>query len=138
MNALAVLLLFAAETRAFLPPSAKHFRHQVRAINPRQCKLSASTSADVEELPKWIQSTNELTVDAIKAILALLISEDRPYARFYALETIARVPYFSYTSVLHLYETFGWLRKSEYIKIHFAESWYHCYLFYCHTRHRCL
>ena len=29
---------------------------------------------------------------------------DRHYARFYALETIARVPYFAYTSVLHLYE----------------------------------
>lgn len=29
---------------------------------------------------------------------------DRHYARFHALETIARVPYFAYTSVLHLYE----------------------------------
>ena len=43
--------------------------------------------------------------------------------RFAALETIARVPYFSYTSVLHLYETLGWFRKKEYIQIHFAESW---------------
>jgi ubiquinol oxidase len=24
---------------------------------------------------------------------------------------------------LHLYETLGWFRKKEYIKIHFAESW---------------
>ncbi|CAN0037744.1 unnamed protein product [Discosporangium mesarthrocarpum] len=35
----------------------------------------------------------------------------RTYARFYALETIARVPYFSYVSVLHLYETLGFWRK---------------------------
>lgn len=32
----------------------------------------------------------------------------RPYARFYVLETVARVPYFSYLSVLHLYETLGY------------------------------
>eukprot|EP00587_Corethron_hystrix_P008968 CAMPEP_0113301904 /NCGR_PEP_ID=MMETSP0010_2-20120614/2933_1 /TAXON_ID=216773 ORGANISM="Corethron hystrix, Strain 308" /NCGR_SAMPLE_ID=MMETSP0010_2 /ASSEMBLY_ACC=CAM_ASM_000155 /LENGTH=292 /DNA_ID=CAMNT_0000155593 /DNA_START=479 /DNA_END=1357 /DNA_ORIENTATION=- /assembly_acc=CAM_ASM_000155 len=48
---------------------------------------------------------------------------DRDYARFYALETIARAPYFSYLSVLHLYETLGWWRHPEFLKIHFAESW---------------
>jgi ubiquinol oxidase len=48
---------------------------------------------------------------------------DRPYARFYVLETIARVPYFAYLSVLHLYETLGWWRKADRLKIHFAESW---------------
>lgn len=50
-------------------------------------------------------------------------SPDRFYARFYVLETIARVPYFSYLSVLHLYETMGWWRKADWLKIHFAESW---------------
>lgn len=34
---------------------------------------------------------------------------ERHYARFYALETIARVPYFAYTSVLHLYEARSWV-----------------------------
>ncbi|MGB7443655.1 MAG: alternative oxidase [Coleofasciculaceae cyanobacterium] len=47
----------------------------------------------------------------------------RPYPRFYVLETVARVPYFAYTSVLHFYETLGWWRKSNWIKVHFAESW---------------
>jgi len=47
----------------------------------------------------------------------------RCYARFYALENIARMPYFSYVSVLHLYETIGQWRKSEYLKVHFSESW---------------
>lgn len=98
-----------------------------------QCLHSAHLPLDDEhasndnenklDLPVWIQTSNRLTVDAIKAILVILIPEDRPFGRFYALETIARVPYFSYTSVLHLYETLGWFRKSEYIKIHFAESW---------------
>lgn len=26
-------------------------------------------------------------------------------------------------SVLHLYETFGWWRRRDYLKVHFAESW---------------
>ena len=46
----------------------------------------------------------------------------RAFARFYALETIARMPYFSYVSVLHLFETFGWWRRADYMKLHFAES----------------
>jgi len=40
---------------------------------------------------------------------------------FCVLET-ARVPT-AYTSVLHLYETMGWWRKADWIKVHFAESW---------------
>ena len=47
----------------------------------------------------------------------------RAYARFYALETIARMPYFSYLSVLHLFETLGLWRRAEYLKIHFSETW---------------
>jgi ubiquinol oxidase len=48
---------------------------------------------------------------------------NRSYARFYVLETIARVPYFSYLSVLHLYETLGLWRKADLLKVHFAETW---------------
>lgn len=48
---------------------------------------------------------------------------NRRYPRFFVLETVARVPYFAYTSVLHLYETMGWWRKADWLKIHFAESW---------------
>ena len=51
------------------------------------------------------------------------IYRDRPYPRFYVLETVARVPYFAYMSVLHLYETLGWWRRADWLKVHFAESW---------------
>lgn len=45
-------------------------------------------------------------------------------ARFYFLETVARMPYFSYISMLQLYETLGWWRRSVDAKrIHFAEEW---------------
>jgi len=49
--------------------------------------------------------------------------QDRWYPRFYVLETIARVPYFAYLSVLHLYESLGYWHKSDWLKVHFAESW---------------
>lgn len=49
--------------------------------------------------------------------------QDRWYARFYVLETIARVAYFAYLSVLHLYESLGYWRRSDWLKVHFAESW---------------
>jgi len=49
--------------------------------------------------------------------------QNRWYPRFYVLETVARVPYFAYLSVLHLYETLGFWRKADLLKIHFAESW---------------
>ncbi|MEH2093056.1 alternative oxidase [Nostoc sp.] len=52
-----------------------------------------------------------------------IVYGNRSYARFYMLETIARVPYFSYLSVLHLYETLGYWRKADLLKLHFAETW---------------
>jgi ubiquinol oxidase len=52
-----------------------------------------------------------------------LLYKTRPYPRFYVLETVARVPYFAYLSVLHLYESIGLWRKADWLKVHFAESW---------------
>lgn len=77
---------------------------------------------EIDTVPRLIQQTNKITVGAVKDLLTLVYGK-RHYARFAALETIARVPYFSYTSVLHLYETLGLFRQKEYIKLHFAESW---------------
>eukprot|EP00913_Durusdinium_trenchii_P019429 g18267.t1 len=38
------------------------------------------------------------------------------------LETVARLPYFSYITVLHLYESLGWWRSPEIRHIHSAEE----------------
>jgi hypothetical protein len=44
-------------------------------------------------------------------------------SRFFLLETVARMPYFSYITMLHLYETLGFYRRSADVKrIHFAEE----------------
>lgn len=59
-------------------------------------------------------------------VLVLVINylyRHRPIPRFYVLETVARVPYFAYLSVLHLYETIGFWRRADWLKVHFAESW---------------
>ncbi|XP_022716170.1 ubiquinol oxidase 4, chloroplastic/chromoplastic-like, partial [Durio zibethinus] len=60
--------------------------------------------------------------DSVTKILDTLY-HDRDYARSFVLETIARVPYFAFISVLHMYESFGWWRRADYLKVHFAESW---------------
>lgn len=51
-----------------------------------------------------------------------VVFEDRPIQRFWFLETVARMPYFSYMSVLHLYETLGWWRSPELRAVHAAEE----------------
>jgi len=74
-------------------------------------------------LTEDIQEFNKNMVGFLKMAIFDTIYAGRDYARFYALETIARVPYFSYLAALHFYETIGMWRKANYLKIHFAESW---------------
>lgn len=70
-----------------------------------------------------LEEFNKASVGFIKQVIFDTMFRGRDYARFYALETIARVPYFSYLAALHFYETIGMWRKANYLKIHFAESW---------------
>lgn len=39
-----------------------------------------------------------------------IVYNKRPIQRFWFLEVVARMPYFSYISMLHLYESLGWWR----------------------------
>lgn len=45
-----------------------------------------------------------------------LIFKDKPIDRFWFLETIARMPYFSYVAILHMYETLGWWELDSNLK----------------------
>ena len=50
--------------------------------------------------------------------------DGRPIARFWYLETVARIPYFGYNTMIFLYETLGWWRRSAKLKkTHFQEEW---------------
>jgi len=56
--------------------------------------------------------------------LDAMYPENRPIQRFWFLETVARMPYFSYNTMLTLYELLGWWRRSsELRRVHFAEVW---------------
>lgn len=59
-------------------------------------------------LPVDETTVNLLTklVDSLVFVIDALY-KDKPYQRFYVLETVARVPYFSYISCLHYLETIG-------------------------------
>ncbi|KAI3741016.1 hypothetical protein L1987_58680 [Smallanthus sonchifolius] len=127
---------------SFSRDSSLHFRsrrmRKVRATILRENEkvvveetFQPKASPDHEPPPptsveKWVikieQSINILLTESVIKVLDTLY-HDRDYPRFFVLETIARVPYFAFMSVLHMYESFGWWRKSEYLKVHFAESW---------------
>ena len=52
----------------------------------------------------------------------------RPIDRFWMLETLARMPYFSYVSVIHLYETLGlWSLDSDLKALHLYEEANECF-----------
>ncbi|KAM1320376.1 hypothetical protein ACFX14_005425 [Malus domestica] len=83
---------------------------------------NSSSSAFESWVIKCEQTFNIFLTDTVIKVLDTLY-HDRDYARFFVLETIARVPYFAFMSVLHMYESFGWWRRADYLKVHFAESW---------------
>jgi len=48
-------------------------------------------------------------------LLLLRLTPLRPIQRFWFLEMVARMPYFSYITMLHLYESFGWWRAGGFV-----------------------
>jgi len=134
-------------------PVGNHSEKTKKIIFPSITKLETSTSPDNnissqateqplnpssafgEPIPPKVSSFNKLAIsfvknnffdaffDATSKDASRAEALTRSYARFYALETIARMPYFSYLSVLHLYETLGLWRRADYMKVHFCESW---------------
>lgn len=72
-------------------------------------------------IPRFERAVNSVVIEAAVLVIDKLY-EGRAYPRFYALETVARVPYFAFLSVLHLYETLGFWRRADYLKVHFAQT----------------
>ena len=89
-------------------------------------KSDGSTCDAVPQWPHWLscqQSTPvqrhgshclppELASGCARRLCYVLdvIYDKRPVQRFWFLEVVARMPYFSYISMLHLYESLGWWR----------------------------
>jgi ubiquinol oxidase len=76
----------------------------------------------VESLDPVTKGLASALVWALKEGLDVLYEERPDFARFFVLETVARVPYFAYISVLHLYESLGRHNRAAWMKVHFAEA----------------
>ncbi|GAB5353415.1 hypothetical protein AAMO2058_000034300 [Amorphochlora amoebiformis] len=90
-------------------------------------KLSLSNDAVWEREEKRPEIEAPVVIKVPYYLLCYMLDflfDGRPLERFWFLETVARMPYLSYVTMLHLYESFGWWRRAAAIKrIHFAEEW---------------
>ncbi len=68
-----------------------------------------------------VVALNKGLVNTLKGSIDLMY-KGRDIERFYVLETIARVPYFSYLSCLHLYESLGMRDHVRHMRLHYAEA----------------
>ena len=98
------------------PPEQKSTGGSTGVITNPSTRFGDPVSDEMKEF-------NKGAVGFLKRAIFDTLFFGRDFPRFYALETIARVPYFSYTAALHFYETIGMWRKAKYLKIHFAEDW---------------
>lgn len=86
----------------------------------------------LEDANIWRREMAQDSIDCPRGLMLIYYSvcylleaifKDNPIDRFWFLETIARMPYFSYVAVLHMYETLGWWElDSELKRAHHAEE----------------
>ena len=122
-------LLLRRELRSLTLSNARVAEREDVRMAQRKTELDAAggvNSADPRIREEASQLTPWFVLVPYKGLCVFLdvCFEDRPIARFWFLETVARIPYFSYISMLHLFETLGWWRNApEVRKIHFAQEW---------------
>jgi len=99
-----------------------------RPLAPRMAPLMRAAN----EMDEGIFSFNKAVIDTVYDFICLIYNKndltkhsiEECTSRFYVLETVARVPYFSYLSVMHLKETFGSRvpGDKERMRTHYAEA----------------
>jgi ubiquinol oxidase len=92
-----------------------------------QHTAALATRTEALEIDERLFAFNKILIDTVYNIICFLYpvtGGPRDFARFYVLETVARVPYFAYLSVMHLRETFGDRdpKDSERMRTHYAEA----------------
>ena len=115
------LLLLAATPGAALQLGNRLPGRAIRSTVP--LAVAPATDDERRALDSRLFSLNVAIVDTVKGLIDIAYKSN-PYARFYVLETVARVPYFAYLSVMHLKETFGArdIGLSERMRVHYAEA----------------
>lgn len=121
-----LLMMILRGTVAFAPAAGRISRGKVTIFKSSATADNPNTKEKVLEEDKMLDRHKQV----VKMVKTFLFDNlyagstmDRSYARFYALETIARMPYFAYTSVLHFLETTGKWRQADRLALHFAETW---------------
>mmetsp|Transcript_29747 Transcript_29747/g.81722 ORF Transcript_29747/g.81722 Transcript_29747/m.81722 type:complete len:321 (+) Transcript_29747:180-1142(+) len=77
------------------------------------------------QMDEAIFKFNKILIDSVYDLICFIYpvtGDKRDFARFFVLETVARVPYFAYLSVLHLRETFGERGLGDKMRTHYAEA----------------
>ena len=96
-----------------------------RVAAPAIAKRSDLDKGPAKKMDEGIFNFNKVLIDTVYDIICLLYpvrGNERDFARFFVLETVARVPYFAYLSVLHLRETFGERHNGDRMRTHYAEA----------------
>ena len=128
-----VAVLGVQHVVGFSIPSQKRPSHSSVTSDPTTLPVIASIGSTDRVTLASQQSTmdegifqfNKLLIDSIYNILCFIYpvgGTERDYARFYVLETVARVPYFAYLSVLHLRETMGDRGSHNLVRTHYAQA----------------
>mmetsp|Transcript_29758 Transcript_29758/g.45541 ORF Transcript_29758/g.45541 Transcript_29758/m.45541 type:complete len:312 (-) Transcript_29758:390-1325(-) len=99
------------------------------AASPPPVSKPPVPSPDKQKVPELmgqdIYNFNKFLIDTVYDIICFFYpvsGTKRDFARFYVLETVARVPYFAYLSVMHLRETFGERELGDKMRTHYAEA----------------
>ena len=119
--------IFPTATREAYAAAAR--RYAIASLTLDDEAIWARERARTKDAPSILGQSVDAPLVLLAPYLALCalldgLFEGRPIARFWFLESVARMPYFSYISMLHLYESLGWWRRSAVAKkTHFAEEW---------------
>jgi len=93
------------------------------SARPSEAEASSAQSVAPGQLEEQIYNLNKFIVDNVYDVICFFY-DGNDYARFFVLETVARVPYFAYLSVMHLRETFGSRDPGDgdRMRTHYAEA----------------
>lgn len=100
------------------------YYHNITALTPKQKELQSKLSQlTLNSTAIWERekSRGEIIAPLIIKVpyyvlcylLDVVFEGKYVFSRFFLLETVARMPYFSYIAMLHLYETLGFWRRSK-------------------------
>lgn len=108
------------EENAELTPDQKRLHQKLQSLTLNSTAIWQLEQNDGPIQAPWIIKAPYLV---LCWFLDVLFEGNYVPSRFFLLETVARMPYFSYITMLHLYETLGFYRRAADVKrIHFAEE----------------